>query len=133
MLFSKIDALLTGESMTLEYKDDSKTHFSDDLIIKACVGLANAEGGIVLIGVTDEGKFIGSTRASKGTPQTLSAMIAERTTPNINTNVIFLKENDKTLVVIEVPKYPTVTSTKNGIYLKRRINSKGDQKITRCL
>lgn len=126
MLFSKIDALLTGESMTLEYKDDSKTHFSDDLIIKACVGLANAEGGIVLIGVTDEGKFIGSTRASKGTPQTLSAMIAERTTPNINTNVIFLKENDKTLVVIEVPKYPTVTSTKNGIYLKRRINSKGE-------
>lgn len=125
MSFSQINQFLTGESINLEYKDDTKNHFSDDLIIKACVGLANAEGGVVLVGVTDEGRFVGSARAAKGDPQALSAMIAERTNPNINTNVFFIEEDNKTLVVIEVPKNPTVTSTKNGLYLKRRINSKG--------
>lgn len=125
MSFSEIKPYLTGESLTIEYKDDSKDHFSDELIIKACVSLANAEGGIVLIGVTDSGKFVGSKRASQGDPQSLSGMIAERTMPSINTQVSFIKDNNKVLVKIEVPKNQTVTSTKKGLYLKRRINSKG--------
>jgi predicted HTH transcriptional regulator len=44
-----IKSYLTGERLTLEYKDDSKKEFSDELIIKACVGLANASGGNVQI------------------------------------------------------------------------------------
>jgi ATP-dependent DNA helicase RecG len=79
----------------------------------------------VLIGVSDSGEFIGSTRAVQGLPIRLQGMISERTTPSINTYAHFITENDKTLVVINVPQSQTVTSTNKGLYLKRRLNSKG--------
>ncbi len=122
---SELQHLLSGETLTIEYKDDSKRDFSDDLIIKACVGLSNASGGFVLVGVSDSGEIIGSLRATKGSPSALEGMIRERTNPGINVNVSFVQNDDKILVVIKVPESPNVVSTSNGIYLKRQLNSHG--------
>ena len=84
--------LLAGESLTIEYKDDSKKDFSDDLVIKACVGLSNAEGGTLLIGISDSGEVIGSSRANTrwATSQSLEGMIRNRTNPNLNTQVVLI-------------------------------------------
>ncbi len=123
-----ISNLLTGETLTLEYKDDSKKDFSDDLVIKACVGLSNAEGGTLLIGISDSGEVIGSSRANTrwATSQALEGVIRERTNPNLNTQVVFVPYHEKIIVVVNVPKATTVVSTSSGVYLKRQLNSHGE-------
>lgn len=116
---------LSGETLVIEYKDDSKGDFNDDLIIKACVGLSNAEGGVLLIGVADKGEIVGSLRARKGNPKALEGMIRERTTPGLYTHVEFMKYKGKIIVVVNVPKSRCVISTSSGLYLKRQLNSQG--------
>ena len=44
-----IEKFLCGENLNIEYKDDSSKNFDIDTVICACVGMANAEGGVVLI------------------------------------------------------------------------------------
>lgn len=121
----ELSNLLQGETLTIEYKDDSKRDFNDDLIIKACVSMSNANGGVVLIGVSDIGEIVGSSRAKKGSPQALEGMIRERTNPGINTSVSFVNNEDKTVVIIQVPKSIDVISTSGGLYLKRQLDSHG--------
>ncbi len=116
---------LLGETLTIEYKDDSKREFNDELIIKACVSLSNANGGIVLIGIADNGEIIGSMRAKKGAPQALEGMIRARTNPGLSTHVEFMSFGDKIIVIVNVPKSISVTSTSGGLYLKRQLNSQG--------
>ena len=121
----ELSNLLQGETLTIEYKDDSKRDFNDDLIIKACVSMSNANGGVVLIGVSDIGEIVGSLRAKKGSPQALEGMIRERTNPGINTTVSFINHENKTVVIIQVPKSIDVISTSGGLYLKRQLDSHG--------
>ncbi len=116
---------LSGETLRIEYKDDNKNNFSDELIVKACVSMANAEGGVVLIGITDDGHVLGSKRALSGNPQALEGMIRERTRPALNTKALFIDYNDKIVVMISVAKSIDVISTSSGLYLKRQLDSHG--------
>ncbi len=116
---------LSGETLNIEYKDDTKPTFSDELIIKACVSMANAEGGVILIGVTDDAKVSGSKRAAKGSEQALEGMIRERTRPALTTKVIFINYKNQIVAMISVPKSIDVVSTSNGLYLKRQLDSHG--------
>src|SRR3989304_6327448 len=50
-----------GEGFTSEFKQDGTTHLGRELC-----AFANATGGIVLIGVTDDGKPAGMTEADLG-------------------------------------------------------------------
>lgn len=116
---------LSGETLSVEYKDDSKKNFSDDLIIKACVSMANASGGVILVGVSDDAHILGSTRAASGSPQALEGMIRERTRPALTTKVLFINYKDKIVVMISVAKSLDVISTSSGLYLKRQLDSHG--------
>lgn len=116
---------LSGETLNIEYKDDTKPTFSDELIIKACVSMANAEGGVILIGITDDAKVSGSKRAAKGSEQALEGMIRERTRPALTTKVIFINYRNQIVAMISVPKSIDVVSTSNGLYLKRQLDSHG--------
>ena len=49
-----------GEGFTTEFKQDGTTHLGRELC-----AFANATGGIVLIGVTDDGKTVGVRNANK--------------------------------------------------------------------
>ena len=116
---------LLGETLCVEYKDDSKSSFGDELIIKACVSMANAEGGVILVGVSDDARVLGSKRAASGNPQALEGMIRERTRPALTTKVLFISYNKKTVVMISVQKSLDVISTSSGLYLKRQLDSHG--------
>ena len=50
----------TGESMTVEFKGESRGQMSDRQIYEAVVCLANSEGGLLLIGVEDDGEITGA-------------------------------------------------------------------------
>ncbi len=116
---------LSGETLQVEYKDDNKSSFNDELIIKACVSMANAEGGVILIGVSDNAQVVGSKRAATGNPQALEGMIRERTRPALTTKVLFINDKNGIVVMISVPKNLDVISTSSGLYLKRQLDSHG--------
>ena len=67
------------ESQTLEFKRDTS---SLDPILKSVIAFANTVGGLLLIGVEDDGTIIGITNPSKIQEQ-LANSIAHRIQPKI--------------------------------------------------
>ncbi len=128
-----IEKLLNGEDLNIEYKDDNSKNFDFDTIICACVGMANAKGGNILIGVksakkhSGKGIIVGSCIANRMSAEAIKGTILERTNPHLQTEVNFIKINEtSTVVVITVEKTDFVVSTTNGRFLKRQFNSQGE-------
>lgn len=123
---TNISSLLMGETLTVEYKDDSRDNFNLDNIVKACVGMANAGGGVVLAGINDKGEIVGSKKTLEKGRIELEGFIRENTDPGLETSVSHIKIGDKTIVKIDISPEDNVTSTSSGIFYKRVINSKGE-------
>ncbi len=49
-----------GETMTVEFKGEAKNSLSDRELYEAVVCLANAEGGVLLVGVEDDRQITGA-------------------------------------------------------------------------
>ena len=56
--------LAHGETVTCEFKSDRK-QLSDSVIYEEVVALANADGGVLLIGVEDDGTVTGAAPSSR--------------------------------------------------------------------
>ena len=74
-----------GESMTLEFKGEAKAALNDRDLVEAVVCLANAEGGIVLVGIEDDGRVTGARpRHGRATdPAKVRLLIRSRTMPGL--------------------------------------------------
>ncbi|MGH2502607.1 MAG: AlbA family DNA-binding domain-containing protein, partial [Ktedonobacterales bacterium] len=70
------------ESLTVEFKSDTKRLRDEDLIA-AVVCLANTDGGDLFIGVEDDGRITGLHREHQNST-TLAALIANRTNPPLS-------------------------------------------------
>jgi len=68
-----------GETLTQEFKSD-KTRLPDRELIAAVVALANTEGGILWVGIEDDGQISGLHSCHTDLAG-MAAMIANRTTP----------------------------------------------------
>ena len=55
-----------GESLSVEFKSDSK-QISDSTIYEEIVAFANTEGGVLCIGVEDDGSITGAKPRHDGT------------------------------------------------------------------
>lgn len=73
--------IAAGETLTVEFKRARRNDLSDDDIVEAVACLANAEGGVLFLGVTDEGAAEGlhPRHGSTTEPHLLRAMITNRT------------------------------------------------------
>lgn len=119
---------LQGENLYIEYKDDSGSHFSDSKIYESAVGMANASGGRIFIGITDSGSVKGSQRIKSKfwqTPQIVEAIILQHTSPHLSTRAFLVPYQDLQVLCIEVPKSPFTIRTSSGKFIKRELNSKG--------
>jgi len=78
-----------GESLMVEFKGEEHGQLSDREIYDAVVCLANTDGGLILIGVEDDGRLTGARpRHGKTTDTTkLQAAIFNNTEPRINTRI----------------------------------------------
>ena len=78
-----------GESLKVEFKSEPREQLSDREIYENIVCLANSEGGVLLIGVEDNGTVTGARpRHDTSTdPFRLQAAIFNNTAPPINTRV----------------------------------------------
>ncbi|MEW6173345.1 MAG: RNA-binding domain-containing protein [Bacillota bacterium] len=115
-----------GESLKVEFKSDRR-RISDREIYEDIVALANTEGGVLLIGVEDDGTVTGARPRHNTTidPLKLQSAIFNNTVPNINTRVSVLTHSQGAVLVIEVDPYPEPCATAAGRSLWRTIGPSG--------
>lgn len=107
------------ESQTLEFKRDTS---SLDSILKSVIAFANTVGGILLIGVEDDGIIVGVTDSSKIQEQ-LANSIAHRIKPQILPDINVVEIKNKSVIVIQVehvpaPYYLENKGEGNGVYYR---------------
>lgn len=111
------------ESLTVEFKSD-QSRLNDRDLVATVVCLANTDGGVLYLGVEDDGTITG-THPQRQSPAPLSALIANRTNPPISVRINILQEDGHTVAAIEVPKSPRLVATSDGLLQRRRLQADG--------
>ena len=106
-----------GESQTTEFK----LSFQKEVIVSV-VAFANAKGGKIFIGVSDNGEIVGVT-LKKETLQDWINQIKLNTQPSILVDIESIEINDKAIPIIEVKEYPLKPIAFKNRYYKRMKNS----------
>lgn len=107
------------ESKTLEFKRDAS---SLDAILKAVIAFANTAGGIILIGVEDDGKIVGLNNPSKDQEKIVNS-IANRVKPFLSPDFSIISVENKQILVIQVdytpaPYYLADKGETDGVYIR---------------
>jgi len=124
----KLEILLAqGESIDLEFKSERLRRISDKEICEDIVALANTSGGILLLGVEDDGKVTGARpRHGQATDRfRFQSAIFNNTVPSINTRISVLEYINGVVVAIEVDPYPEPWATASGKSLRRVLGADG--------
>jgi ATP-dependent DNA helicase RecG len=116
--------LAKGETLTVEFKSDAKRGLPDRDLVAAVVALANTEGGLILLGVEDDGSVTGIQPSHQDTTG-LKALIANRTSPSVAISVEIIEQEGKKILNITVPKSHSIVSTTDGLVLRRRLMATG--------
>lgn len=111
------------ESLSIEFKSDI-TRLPDAELVAAVVCLTNTEGGILYLGVEDDGTITGLHPKHQSIAQ-LSAFIANRTNPPVSVRATILQEDGHTVAAIEVPKSSRLVATSDGLLQRRRLQADG--------
>ena len=111
------ELLALGESQTLEFKSSF-----DKETIETLVAFANAQGGTVLVGVTDGGAVRGVT-LGKETLNDWLGQIRAATSPVLIPDIDAYRLERKVIVAIRVGEYPIKPINTRGRYFKRVASS----------
>lgn len=122
-----------GESLTVEFKGEEKAPLNDRELVEAAVCLANAEGGLLLVGVEDDGRITGA-RARHNNQRTehakLAALIRSRTVPSMEVTIeeIPVSESAGSVLAIRVAASAGgAVATSDGRCVRRVIGGKGPE------
>lgn len=114
-----VQIIQKGETSTVEFKSWIKTpNYKEmiELLVKEAVGFANTKGGIILVGVEDNGDITG---CSKIDPQNIIEAIYDKTIPKLFTDIEVIQLDDKEILKITVEKSSKIISTAKGTTYKR--------------
>ncbi|HQF54389.1 MAG TPA: ATP-binding protein, partial [Fibrobacteria bacterium] len=111
------------ETLTVEFKSDLK-RLSDQDLVEAIVGLANAEGGELWLGVEDDGTPTGLHKEHQMLAG-LAGLVAARTSPSVSVTVEDVELGAVRVACIRVPKSRSEVATQGGLYLRRRLKPDG--------
>src|ERR1700743_3363126 len=120
-------SLAMGEDYYTEFKSDRK-QLSDNDLVEAVVCLTNGAGGVLLVGVEDDGHVSGARpRHERGrtAPTRLQALSANRPEPPITCQVSVVTVMDAAVIAVEVPDSPRIVGTATGKYVRRAIGGDG--------
>ena len=115
--------LANGETLTVEFKSDVKGLPDRDLVA-AVVAMANTEGGLIMLGVENDGTVTGVRPAHQDTAG-MVALIANRTRPSVTVRAKVVDWGKKKVLSIHVPKSRGIVSTSDGLLLRRRLMVSG--------
>lgn len=116
-----------GESLTVEFKRGSKSALNDRDIVEAAACLSNGLGGLLLLGVEDNGTVAGAEprHGAATDPARLVALILNWTVPALSVEVEVVSLAYHEVVVIDVPSGGNPTGTKDGVYKRRSLRLDG--------
>lgn len=119
--------ITAGENYTTEFKSEAHRAYSDDDLKHVVVCLANGAGGVILIGVEDDGSISGAKpRHGEITDvRLLDALFANQTVPSLATQSQVIEIDGKAVLAIEVPRAGSPVSTNRGTFKKRVIGNDG--------
>ncbi len=119
--------LENGEQFTAEFVAEGSTAITDEELVDAVVCLANGHGGVVLAGVSDDGRVSGlrPRHGSYTDPERVRAMIGGRTVPSCPVEVSVIAVDGAEVLAIEIPAGRPVTSTSDGVYRRRGTDAHG--------
>jgi ATP-dependent DNA helicase RecG len=92
--------------------------------VATVVALGNTEGGLILLGVEDDGTVTG-VQPSHEDAAGLAALIANRTSPSVAVRTEVIDWDNKKILGIQVPKSRGIVSTSDGLLLRRRLLASG--------
>ena len=124
-----VSTIAEGESLTLEFKSDSPggDGLHDMELAEAVVCLANTNGGIVLVGVEDDGRITGlHPRHERGDPRMLEALVANKTIPGVRVEAEFIATPAGTVAALRVDPANGVVQTSDGRALHRFLVGHGE-------
>ena len=114
------------ETLEIEFKSDVKSYPDHDLI-EEIVGMTNTVGGVLFLGVEDDGTITGIHKNHKNAVG-VTALIANSTVPPISVRAEVIKE-EKEVLKIEIPRSWGVVSTSSGKILRRRLKLDGSPEV----
>lgn len=112
------------ESLTVEFKSDKKC-LPDNDIIDAIVGLANSEGGILYLGIEDNGEITG-LHCNHNNSLKMSVLVANRTIPSVSVRINIVEFSKQQIMVFEVVKSRSIVATASGKVLRRKLKANGE-------
>ncbi|WP_303841341.1 RNA-binding domain-containing protein [Selenomonas ruminantium] len=114
------------ETLEIEFKSDVKSYPDHDLV-EEIVGMTNTVGGVLFLGVEDDGTITGIQKKHKDAVG-VTALIANSTVPPISVRAEVIKE-EKEVLKIEIPRSRGVVSTSSGKILRRRLKLDGSPEV----
>jgi ATP-dependent DNA helicase RecG len=117
-----------GESYEVEFKGEGHAPLNDRDLVEAVVCLANGAGGLLIVGVEDDGTVTGARprhEAGRTDPLRLQALVANSTQPAISVSVAIVEVHGREVLVVEVPDSPRVVGTTRGTYVRRALAGDG--------
>jgi ATP-dependent DNA helicase RecG len=111
--------IAVGETHEVEFKGEQRERLNDRDLAEAVVCLANGAGGVLLVGVEDDGTVSGARprhEAGRTDPLRAQALIANMTQPALSAVAGIVRVEGAEVLVVEVPDSPRVVGTTIGTY-----------------
>lgn len=112
----------TSETLTIEFKSDPPAGLPDKTVVESVVGMTNAQGGTLYIGIDDDGKVSGVRSPKWSDPEKVVAFLTGHTVPPVTVRAETLyAENGLPYTAVYVPMGRGLTATKDGRVIQRRM------------
>jgi ATP-dependent DNA helicase RecG len=112
------------ESLTIEFKSDCNC-LSDTDLVDTIVGLTNTEGGVLYLGIEDNGTVTGLHKKHMDILPVIS-FVANHTMPSVAIRAEIIIQDGKSILQLIIPKSKqNIVATSNGKILKRRLKADG--------
>jgi len=118
------DLIVGGETDTVEFKSD-RGPLPDRELVAAVVCLANHRGGVLLLGVEDDGRVTGLHITHQTNSGPLVALIASRTVPPLSVEAEIVSLSEGIIAVIQIPAARQPVATSDGRLTIRTVDVHG--------
>lgn len=111
------------ETLTIEFKSDIDC-LDEKELVSEIVGMTNTEGGVLYLGVEDNGDITGVHKKHKD-PNGAMALIANKTVPSLSVRAEIIEEDGIEVLQIQIPMSKTIIATSDGKIQRRRLKPDG--------
>lgn len=111
------------ETLTIEFKSDIDC-LDEKELVSEIVGMTNTEGGVLYLGVEDNGDITGVHKKHRD-PNGAMALIANKTVPSLSVRAEIIEEEGIGVLQIQIPMSKTIIATSDGKIQRRRLKPDG--------